>query len=168
MPTVDCLIVKDGKVLMLPSGGGEGASETLVPVRGRVQGGEYPLQACARLVKEKTSLHVNPSCVGVVVDESEGHSGEYCLAFVAELSPAEDPSAATREGFRWLPFGQVGQAEGVAVLDREVIPALLTSDRPLEVVLTLDETGPALRRRVLNILPVDPARLSPLVFAVTT
>ncbi len=160
MPAVECLIHRRDLVLLVRDAG---ASPALRAVGGAVRDGESALAACARHVREQTGLHVSPSCVAIVVEELSASPADYHLTFVAEC-PQQDwqPPA----GLEWVAYHELAGRDDLSELDRELMPELLSSGAPVTALVDIDVSTEPPSRRLRAIAPVDPARLSPLVFAV--
>jgi ADP-ribose pyrophosphatase YjhB (NUDIX family) len=159
MPTIHCLVVNSGRVLL------DRRRDVLRPIREPVNSGESPLEACLRAVREETGWKVNPSCVALISTLAEGHELDYSLVFVAD---APEAGALPEKGeFEWVAADDIPKREDIGELNREIIPELLGSGQPVAVVLEVVGAGsePA-ERRLVDITPIDLARLSPLVFAV--
>jgi ADP-ribose pyrophosphatase YjhB (NUDIX family) len=166
MPTVECLITHTGQVLLVRRPEDKTQPGMLLPVGGHVEAGESPLEACLREVREETGLTVTPSCVAVVFSGAAETTGEYKLTFVAEAaSELVTPSAAS--ALEWVAVESLTEREDVPALDRELIPRVLASSSPLAIVLDVDATTEPYTRKLVSVSAIDPARLSPLVFAVT-
>ncbi len=168
MPTVDCLIVRSGRLLMVRRPQGKTQPGMLLPIGGKVGPGESPLQACLREVREETGLHVAPSCAAVIANLTSGLAAGYGLTFIAELPAGENPSEGTEAELEWVALSDLPSRQDVPELDRELIPRLLASGRPLSVIVDVDTSTEPHTRRVVAVSGIDPARLSPLVFAVTS
>lgn len=167
MPTVECLITRDGRLLMSRRPQGKSGAGMLLPIGGPVEPGESPLQACLREVREETGLHVSPSCVAVIFNEAPGQTIDYRLTFVAD-APAGEPVPGAAGSLEWVDLSELTGRDDVPAHDRELIPRLLASSGPLAVVLDVDTSTDPWTRRLRDISPIDPARLGPLVFGVTT
>jgi ADP-ribose pyrophosphatase YjhB (NUDIX family) len=159
MPSIDCLITKDKRLLLARAG----ASAMLRPIGTAVNSGESPLEACLRAVRELTGLHINPSCAAIVLTENTDHAVDYHLSFIAEEHD-EEPAPDRAAGLVWVSIGEVGARDDIPALERALIPRLLTSGAPVAVII---ETAADGSRRIKDVSLFDPARLSPLVFAVT-
>jgi hypothetical protein len=109
-------------------------------------------------VQQNTALHVSPSCVALVVRVSPGHLIDHGLVFVCDVAEPETPAPSR---FEWVSADEMENHTKIADIDRKLIPRLLTSDHPLSVVLGVEDGG----SHILAISAIDPARLSPLVFA---
>ena len=159
MPSVECLIHRSEFVLLAraePAG-------PLAAIGGPVRAGESPLAACVRQVREQTGLQVSPSCVAIVVEEISDNPTDYHLTFVAECP---DPRWQPGDGLEWVPYGEIPRRPGISDLDRQLLPELLSSGAPVTVLIDIDASTQPPRRSLKGIMPIDPARLSPLVFAV--
>jgi ADP-ribose pyrophosphatase YjhB (NUDIX family) len=164
MPTVNCLILRDSRLLMKRRTPGELQTPGLSLIEGSVNAGESPLAACVRLVEEDTGWRLMPSCVAVLLFGSDNESGEYCLSFIAQAAREQEVLAAHH--LEWVQVSELGSREDVTKLDRELVPLLLSSHSPISVVVHLRDS-PA-TAALGPISPIDPARLSPLVFAEVT
>jgi ADP-ribose pyrophosphatase YjhB (NUDIX family) len=164
MPSIECLIVRDGRVLMLRSAADGARPGVLKPVEAKVEAGETPIEACVHHVREQTGLTVTPSCVALTFDETPETSTDYCLTFVADAPEGESPVAAVEPV--WLTVDEVAEREDVPALQRELIPQMLMAEAPVAIVLDVDRSTQPPTRRLNMITALDPARLSPLVFAI--
>jgi ADP-ribose pyrophosphatase YjhB (NUDIX family) len=159
MPSVNCLILKDGRLLMKRRTHGKVQAPGLSLIEGLVKSGESPLAACVRLVEQDTGWRLIPSCVAVLLLGADNESGEYCLSFIAQAAGEQVP----KDHFEWIQVSELAAREDVTKLDRALVPVLLSSHSPVSVVVHLnDSPGVATLGAISRI---DPARLSPLVFA---
>ena len=162
MPRVNCLILKDSRVLMKRVSSED--TQTLGLPEAVVKSGESPLAACIRLAEQATGWRLVPSCVAVLLLGADQESGEYYLSFIAQAANEHEVSAVG--DFEWIQVADVGSMDVVSRRDRELVPLLLSSHGPVSVVVHVEGShaaaalGPASR--------IDPARLSPLVFAEAT
>ena len=160
MPSVNCLILKDNGLLMKRRSEASLPEPGLSLIEGPVNSGESPLAACVRLVEKDTGWRLLPSCVAVLLMGVDDHSNDYCLSFIAQA--VIEGEALPAGDFEWVPVDALSSREDVARLDRELVPLLLASHGPMSVVVHGDDTTAA---RLGAVSSIDPARLSPLVFA---
>jgi ADP-ribose pyrophosphatase YjhB (NUDIX family) len=164
MPSIECLIVREGRLLLLREASRDGTRPgRLLPVEARVQPGETPIGACVRHTREQTGFVVTPSCVALTFDESAETSTDYCLTFVADAPEGQEPAAAEA---LWLSLAELESHQDVPPLQRDLIPRMLTADQPVAIVLDVDTTRQPPVRSLRMVSEIDPARLSPLVFAI--
>jgi ADP-ribose pyrophosphatase YjhB (NUDIX family) len=161
MPSVNCLILRDSRLLMKRPSLGEVPAPVLSLIEGPVKSGESPLAACVRLVEEDTGWRVMPSCVAVLLLGSDNESGEYCLSFIAQAASKQRFLPAAH--FEWVKISDLASREDVTKLDRELVPLLLSSHSPISVVVHVKDSPATAALGAISL--VDPARLSPLVFA---
>jgi hypothetical protein len=130
-----------------------------------VEAGESPLEACAREVRQWTGFHANPSCVALISSLTQGHELDYHLAFVIE-APEEALDVPLKGDAEWVLVDGLAGREDVPALERELLPQLLGSHLPVSVVIELDSATEPPTKKLVDISPIELARLSPLVFAV--
>ena len=157
MPTIECLITRDEKLLLVRDADG-----ALLPLRARVAAGEAPIEACVHQARRLTGLTLTPSCVALIFDESPETAADYRLVFVAAA-----PGATAAGDFEWLTLEELDRQTDVPALERELIPRLLMADGPLAVVVDVDASTQPPVQRLQAVTAIDPARISPLIFAIS-
>ena len=169
MPSIECLPISGGRLLMIRGSRDGAQQEALSSIGGAVRHGESPLQACLRLVKDETGFYVEPSCAAVVFAASAGQATDYCLIFVAAApSQALGPGPSARDSLVWIDLDELTGREDITELDRVIIPRVLGSSAPIAIFLDIDPATTPPARTLREISNIDVARLSPLVFAVTS
>ena len=163
MPTIECLIVQ-GDRLLLARQSDDLVDGILHPISGRVEPGEVPLHACIRVVLKEAGAHLSPSCAAVILNEAPNEGAGYRLVFVAELPASSVVDHRSESALEWVPVSQLNSTAALSSLNRELLPKVLAAAAPLAVVLETLVDG---SRAIQEVSPFDPARLSPLVFAVT-
>lgn len=110
MIAVGAVVVKDGSILMVRRKNEPGRGLWSVP-GGRLEHGEYVVDAVAREVKEETGLDVEvKGLLGIL--EVTGDPHYVILDHIAlhdgddEPNPGDDVDAA-----RWVPFGEISQLQ---------------------------------------------------------
>ena len=166
MPAVECLIVRNKCVLLMHRIQETTRSSMLVQIGDDVQSGESAIECCLRRVRQVTGFQVAPSCAAVIMTVTPGKGTDYSLTFVAE-GPAQEPAQRSAGILEWVALSELSERDDVSELDRQLIPRILSSSEPITVLVDVDMTRPP-TRRVAEISTIDPARLSPLVFAVTS
>ena len=166
MPAVDCLVVHEGRLLMMHPSEASTPATNLTMLGGPVGHGESPLEACLRRVAEETGLHIEPSCAAAIF-ETTPEATDFRLAFVAE-APARELRSLRPGSLEWVTLTELSERADITELDRLIIPKVLASGVPLAIFIDLDTTHDPITRTLREISTIGLARLSPLVFAVTT
>ncbi len=143
-----------------------GQDEMLTPLVTEVRAGESPIEASVRVIAEQTGLHPSPSCAGLYFRLRPGHLTEDGLAFVAEVSVEAELSNPAARNHEWVGLGSISNRSDVSSSDQQQTARFLAADHPLVVVLAEGEKTPASGESQVAVSSLDPAVLSPLVFAV--
>ncbi len=162
MPRIECLVVHESRLLLTRRPPSERVADSLRPISGEVEEGEVPLHASTRIIAGETGLQITPSCAAVILNDDAAAS--YCLIFVAEI-PSETLSRSSTSTLEWVPLNEVATRLDLSELNRALIPTVLGVSAPIVVAL---DVGPDGAQRIKETAPIDLARLSPLVFAVTS
>ena len=114
------------------------------------------------MVHRETGLQLSSSCAAVILNEEPNEGTGYRLVFVAELAARSVIDDQSRTNLEWVPVNQLGSNSELSSLNRELIPKVLATASPLAVILETQADG---SRVIQEASPIDPARLSPFVFA---
>ena len=163
MPTIECLIIQ-GDRLLLTRQEDDVKDGILQPISGRVEPGEIPLHACNRVVLKETGFKLSSSCAAVILNEEAHEDVGYRLVFVAELAASSVIDDQSGSNLEWVPVSQLDSNAELSSLNKALLPKVLATAAPLAVVLAEQADG---SRAVQEASPIDPARLSPFVFAAT-
>ncbi len=161
MKSVVCILTRKGEVLLL-----RGEGEMLTALETEVRAGESPIEASVRVIKEQTGQLLSPSCAGLYFRLKPGHLTDDGLAFVAEV-PAEKVVSGSLAGEQeWVALGSIRSRADVSSSDQQLIVRFLSADHPLVVILAEGENAEPAAESEVAVSALDPAVLSPLVFAV--
>lgn len=163
---VDCLISRGDRVLLRRSTLDGVLAPELLPLAGTPYHGESPIHACVRIAREQASLQVSPSCAAVLLHAGPNLPVDYRLAFIAQLLQ-NGPAPSPEDEFAWVTIDELIARPDVPEFERRLLPQLITVGTPIEVIVQIDASKQPAARSIGQIAPIDPARLSPLVFAVT-
>jgi hypothetical protein len=159
--TVECFLTRNDDVLML-----RGDDQMLTPLVTEVRSGESPIEASVRLIIEQTGLHLSPSCAGLYFRLKPGHLTEDGLAFVAEVTDQMIVTGLVASKQEWVEVDGISSRSDVSPSYQQQTARFLAADHPLAVVLAEGESSETSGESKVVVAALDPAVLSPLVFAI--
>ncbi len=161
MKSVECFLTRRDDVMML-----RGEDQMLTPLVTEVRSGESPIEASVRLIAEQTGLHLSPSCAGLYFRLKPGHLTEDGLAFVAEIAADVELSNPLGNNPEWVELASISTKSDISPSYQQQTARFLAADHPLVVVLADGEETQSSGESTVAVSSIDPAVLSPLVFAI--
>lgn len=161
MKSVECFLTHEEEVLML-----RGDDQMLTPLVTEVRAGESPIEASVRVIFEQTGLHLSPSCAGLYFRLKPGHLTEDGLAFVADVADKRTVTSVAAGKQEWVGVEGISSRSDVSPSYQQQTARFLAADHPLAVVLAEGEDSETSGGSKVAVSSLDPAVLSPLVFAV--
>ena len=161
MKSVECFLTHGDNILML-----RGEDGMLTPLMTEVGVGESPIEASVRVIVEHTGHRLTPSCAGLYFRLKPGHVTEDGLAFVAEVTGQNFASEESAKNREWVKVVGISDRDDVSASYHLLITRFLAADHPLVVVLASGDDPQAEGESQVAVSSLDPAVLSPLVFAI--